>query len=130
MSDTRSLPTRALATGTQIRSVANITFDSNAPIATDQISDTDPAEGTDPTKEAPITIDNTTPTSSVTRLPATETSTSFTLSWSGSDGSGSGIANYDIMYSDDGGPYQTFLVNTTKTSATVHGRRGTYLPIL
>ena len=71
----------------------HITFDSNATIATDQISDTDPAEGTNPTKEAPITIDNTTPASSVQALPATETSTSFTLSWSGSDGAGSGIAD-------------------------------------
>ena len=88
-------------------------------IATNQISDTDPAEGTNPTKEAPITIDNTTPASSVNALPATETSTSFTLSWSGSDGTGSGIADYTIMYSDDGGPYQTFLVNTNKTSASL-----------
>ena len=122
---------RGLPTGTQIRSVATITFDSNAPITTNQISDTDPAEGTDPTKDAPITIDNTTPTSSVEALPATETSTSFILSWSGSDGTGSGIAVVRlIMYSDDGGPYQTFLVNTTKTSATFTGVAGTYLPIL
>ncbi len=114
-------PKAGLPTGTKINSVANITFDSNATIATDQISDTSPVEGTDPTKEAPITIDNTTPTSTVAALPATETSTSFTLNWSGSDGAGSGIASYTIMYSDNGGPYQTFLVNTTKTSATFTG---------
>ena len=38
-------------------------------------------------------------------LPATESSTSFTVSWSGSDGDGSGIASYNVYVSDDGGPF-------------------------
>ena len=79
-----------------------------APIATDQVNDEDPSQGIDPTKQALITIDNTVPTSSVDPLPATESSTSFTVSWSGSDGDGSGIAYYNVYVSDDGGAYRLF----------------------
>ena len=123
-------PNAGLATGTQIRSVANITFDVNAAIATDQVSETDPTQGVDPTKQAPIRIDNTTPTSSVNALPATEGSTSFTLSWSGSDGTGSGIASYDIFDSDNSGAYQTFLVNTNQDVGDVHGTGRPHLYVL
>ncbi len=58
------------------------------------------------------------PTSTVTALPATETSTQFTVSWSGSDTGGPGIASYDVYVSDDGGPFTAFQTNTTATSAT------------
>ena len=119
-----------MPTGTQIRSVANITFDSNPAIATDQVSDTDPTPGTAPTKEGPNHDRQHKPTSSVTALPATERSTSFTLSWSGSDGTGSGIATYDVLYSDNGGAYQTFLVNTNQTSATFTGQSWPHLYVL
>jgi RHS repeat-associated protein len=117
-------PNAGLATGTAIRSVANIVFDGNPAIATDQVSDTDPSQGTDPTKQALITIDNTRPTSSVNPLPAVEDSTSFTVSWGGSDGNGSGIQFYDIVYSDDGGTPQTWQSMTTQTSAVFTGQAG------
>ena len=120
----RSRPMPGLPTGTQIRNVANIVFDGNTPIATDQVSDEDPSQGIDPTKQALITIDNTAPTSSVAALPATESSTSFTVSWSGSDGDGSGIAYYNVYVSDDGGPFDPFQMNTTATSATFTGQPG------
>ncbi len=117
-------PNAGLATGTQIRNVANIVFDGNTPIATDQVSDEDPSHGIDPTKQALITIDNTVPTSTVAALPATESSTSFTLSWSGSDGDGSGTAYYNVYDSEDGGPFSNLVMSTTKTSTTFTGQPG------
>ena len=81
-------PKAGLPTGTKITNVANIMFDSNQPIATDQVSETDPSQGISTAKQALVTIDNSTPISSVTALPATETSANFNLSWSGSDGGG------------------------------------------
>ncbi len=117
-------PNAGLATGTQIRNIASIVFDGNPPITTDEVSDEDPSEGVDPTKEALITIDNSVPTSTVAALPATEGSTSFTLSWSGNAGDGSGIAYYNVYVSDDGGTFNNFSMDTTKTSATFTGQAG------
>ena len=61
---------------------------------------------------------------SVNPLPATTTSTSFTVSWSGSDGAGSGIASYDVYVSQDGAPFTPFQTNTTATSASFTGAFG------
>ena len=49
-------PKPGLATGTEIRNVASIIFDANDPITTNQVNPHDPSQGTDPTKEALITI--------------------------------------------------------------------------
>jgi RHS repeat-associated protein len=117
-------PNSGLTTGTQIRNVADIVFDGNSPIATDQVNDEDPSRGIDPTKQAPVTIDNTTPTSSVNPLPATEGSTNFAVSWSGSDGDGSGIAYYNVYVSEDGGTFNNFRMDTTETSTTFTGQVG------
>jgi RHS repeat-associated protein len=117
-------PNAGLATGTQIRNVANIIFDGQPAIATDLVSDEDPSEGIDTSKEALLTVDNTVPTSSVLPLPPTESSTSLTLSWSGSDGDGSGIAYFNVYVSDDGGPFDSFQMSTTATSATFTGQAG------
>jgi len=54
-------PKRGLPGGTQIRNVAMITFDVNPPIATDQVDPHDPSRGTDPEKQALVTIDATPP---------------------------------------------------------------------
>ena len=65
------------------------------------------------------------PTSTVQSLPATTTSTSFTVSWSGSPGVGAtSIATYTIYDSDDGGPFMAFLTNTTLNSTTFTGQSG------
>lgn len=98
-----------LATGTAIHASASIVFDVNDPIATNTFVNT---------------IDATSPTSSVAPLPATTTSLGFTVSWSGSDGAGSGIAAYDVYVSDNGGPFQAFQTGTTATSAVVNGQVG------
>jgi hypothetical protein len=88
---------------------ASIVFDINAAIATPRIVNT---------------IDASPPTSTVTSLPATTTTPSFTVSWSGSDGAGPGIADYNVYVSDDGGAYMLWQSDITKTSATYTGRVG------
>ncbi len=116
-------PKAGLPTGTEIRDVATIVFDTNAPIATDQVDPHDPFKGTDPTKEALVTIDADTPKSSVSPLPADIGSGSFTVTWSGSD-AGAGIAGYDIYVSIDGGSWTLWQAGTAATSATYPGQIG------
>jgi len=118
-------PQPTLTTGTQIRNVALVTFDANPPIATDQVSDSNPGLGVDPNKMALVTIDAGPPTSTVAALPATEATTSFPVSWSGQDDAGgSGIASYDVSVSDNGGPFTPFVSDSTATSATFTGQFG------
>ena len=76
------------------------------------------------TNDALNTIDNTPPASSVTDLPATTTSPSFTVSWFGSDGKGPGIATYNVYVSADNGPFTLWQSATTQTSATYTGQVG------
>jgi len=65
------------------------------------------------------------PTSTVAALPAITTTASFTVSWSGSDGDGPGIASYNIYVSNNGSsPYTLWQSDTTKTSATYTGQAG------
>ena len=71
-----------------------------------------------------LIIDTVPPTSSVTGLPATTTTNAFTVSWSGSDTCGSGLKNYDIYVSTDGGAYTLWQNATTATSATFTGVNG------
>ncbi|HVA50299.1 MAG TPA: DUF4214 domain-containing protein [Pirellulales bacterium] len=103
-------PKANLATGAVVNEAATVVFDTNAPINTNTASNT---------------IDADPPTSSVAALPGTETATSFTVSWSGTDDSGgSGIASYNVFVSDNGGPFTAFQTDTTKTSATFTGVNG------
>ncbi|MGO9917226.1 MAG: Ig-like domain repeat protein, partial [Isosphaeraceae bacterium] len=118
-------PKAGLPTGTQTRNVALISFDLQPSIATDQVNDDDPSQGVDPNKQDLNTIDSVPPTSSVGPLPRTETSSSFTVTWSGQDDpGGSGIAFYNIYDSEDGGPYSLWQSDTTDTSATFTGQPG------
>lgn len=71
-----------LATGTAISGVANISFDYQPIISTDQVDPHDAAKGTDPAKRALVTIDANIPSSQIAALPAYETAT-FNVSWSG-----------------------------------------------
>ena len=103
------LPKSSLANAAVISNQASIVFDVNAAIATNTTTNT---------------IDSTTPTSAVSALPASTTATSFTLSWSGSDSGGSGIASYTIFESVDGGPYSVLLLGQTGNSATFTGTAG------
>jgi RHS repeat-associated protein len=117
-------PKTGLATGTQIRNVADVSFDQAQIISTDQVNDEDPSQGIDPNKQALVTIDATPPTSTVATLPAHTNTTSFTVNWSGSDGAGPGIAGFNVFVSDNGGPFTAFQTNTTATSAQFTGQFG------
>ena len=103
------LPAGHAVTGTTISDSAKVVFDVNAPIVTDTYTNT---------------LDTAAPTASVNPLPATTTSP-FTVSWTGSDGpGGSGIASYDVWYSDSGGPLQALEAGTTTTSTSFNGQVG------
>jgi RHS repeat-associated protein len=118
-------PKAGLTTGTQIRAIASITFDSNPAISTDQVNDEDPSQGIDPSKQALVTIDAGSPTSSVATLAATTNSASFAVNWSGSDDTGgSGIAFFDVYVAIDSGPFESWLTATPLMSATYDGANG------
>lgn len=75
--------------------------------------------------DTPVTVDADPPTTRVTALSDVTNTSSFTLSWSGSDdANGSGIASYDIYVSDNGGDYTLFLDDTTLTTAQFNGELG------
>jgi hypothetical protein len=94
-------PKATAAAGTLVTNKASIVFDQNPPMETEEVFHT---------------LDTAAPTSAVSALPASSV-TNFTVSWTGSDeANGSGIAGYTIYVSQDGGPYQVWLQDTTKTS--------------
>lgn len=114
-----------LSTGTEIRGVANIVFDTNAPIATNQAHPHDPSQGTDPNKEALTTIDAGAPTSQVTGLPPISDVKRFFVAWDGADDlHGSGVSAFDVYVSDDGGPFVPWLTSTSATTAEFAGQAG------
>jgi len=116
-------PTPGLAEGTQIRNVAYIQFDENPVIATDQVNDEDPSQGIDTNKQAIVTIDNSSPYSSVTSLPYVSTNASFSVCWSGTN-AGPAIVAYDIYVSTNNGPWNVWFLGTTNTCADFQGRVG------
>jgi RHS repeat-associated protein len=115
-------PKAGLPTGTEIRNVADISFDYQPTIATNLKDPHDPTKGTDPAKECLNTIDADPPTSSVAALPASSCS-QFLVSWSGED-IGAGIASYDVYVSDNGGEWTLWLAATTGTCDRYDGEVG------
>ena len=101
-------PKQGLATGTQIVEQASILFVGASPMSTPTWTNT---------------IDNTSPVSHVSPLPATSACPAFQVSWSGSD-VGSGIQSYTIYVSDSGGPFTAWFSNTTAVTATYQGAVG------
>ncbi len=101
-----TVPEKAgLTTGTTINQQASVVFDTNASLNTAIVTNT---------------IDAGPPTSSVVALPAVETSSDFTVSWSGQDDTGgSGIAGCNIYVSNNGGAYTLWQSATTQTSAAL-----------
>jgi hypothetical protein len=70
------------------------------------------------------TVDSVAPTSGVLALP-TESPYGFHVCWSGTDDAGgSGVHDYSIYVSDNGGPYTAWLTNTTETCAMFEGVGG------
>lgn len=66
------------------------------------------------------TIDNINPHSKVNTLPVFINDTTFKVSWSGIDTS-SGVQEYSVFYSTNGGPYLPWIINTTDTCKTFYG---------
>lgn len=105
------MPKYGLPTNIQVQNQAVVVFDVNPPISTPTWANT---------------LDNTPPTSSVLALPSNEGTPNFTVQWSGTD-VGSGVQNYTIYVTDNGGPFTVWQWNTTATSATFAGQsRHTY----
>ncbi|MDB5335033.1 MAG: Na-Ca exchanger/integrin-beta4 [Planctomycetaceae bacterium] len=103
-------PKSGLVTGATIQAQASIVFDDNDPIVTNVFSNS---------------IDSGNPMSAVSSLPASTLTTSFTVSWSGTDDQGgSGIAAYDVYVSDNGGDFTHWQTDTTATSASYSGVNG------
>jgi hypothetical protein len=101
-------PTQGLPTGTTIHTQASVVFNTNQPVPTNPWSNR---------------IDNTPPISKVDALPSAESTSSFPVSWSGTD-DGSGIQYFTIYVSDDEGPFTPWLTNTGSTHATYTGVPG------
>ncbi len=87
---------------------ANVYFDYNPPVATQALS---------------YQIDAVTPTAAVAPLPA-QSPADFSVSWSGTDPGGPGIADYNVLVSVNGGAYQPWLQDTTQTAAVYDGQPG------
>jgi hypothetical protein len=102
------MPKSTATTATVIQNTATIVFDLNPPINTPTWSNT---------------IDATPPTSKVALMPSAETSYRFLVQWSGSD-IGSGIQDYTIYVSDNGGPFTAWLTNATTTQGNYSGVGG------
>jgi hypothetical protein len=101
-------PVASLPTGDVIRNRASIVFDVNAPIVTGDWTNA---------------VDTIGPTSSVAPLSGPRWSPSFDVHWSGAD-SGSGVADYTVYVSENGGPFTPWLTHTTSTSAPYVGTAG------
>lgn len=97
-----------LVTGDSINNVAQIFFDENAPITTNNWLNV-------------IDIDK--PQSAVNALPPNTNTTSFTVSWGGSDFI-SGIQYYDIYVSENDQPWQLWIAATDTFQYTFNGVNG------
>jgi hypothetical protein len=102
---------RPKAEGTSLATLCNqasIVFDVNAPIVTPQWCNS---------------IDGARPASTVSPLAATQAAPEFLVEWSGSD-AGSGLSDYTILVSTNGGAFVPFLTDTSLTSAVFTGATG------
>ncbi len=114
-----------LVHGKETRNIAVIIFDRGEVIATNQVDPHDTSKGTDPTKEALVTLDLESPASRISSLPALTNSTIFAVDWTGQDGViGSGVGLYDIFVSVDGNPFTVWLKDTRLTTAQFTGELG------
>jgi hypothetical protein len=91
----------------EIHNKAIITFDENPPVETNDVFNT---------------VDSISPESYVLPLPP-ESPPSFIVNWTGND-DGSGIKDYTIWFSKDGGPWVIWLPLTRETSALFVGEPG------
>ena len=102
-------PKPGLPSGAEIRNTASIVFDFNEPVVTNETLNT---------------IDGDLPSSQVNALPAQQSDPNFEVTWSGDDGAGSGIREYDVYFLEDNGPFVPWFYNTTESSAIFPGEPG------
>lgn len=96
------------AASSQVSNKATIVFDLNPPIDT------------------PVwlnTIDKAVPTSHVSALAATQSTSTFMVQWSGTD-VGSGIQDFTVYSSDNGSAFTAWQANTAAASAAFTGQTG------
>jgi len=118
-------PKANLASGAELRNVSRIQFDFGETIATNQRDPHDPLQGTDPSREALVTLDGTPPQSQVLALPETVRPGVFAVRWTGVDGLGGvGLATYDIYVSDNFGTWTLWQQGTTSTTEMFQGELG------
>ncbi len=111
-------PKAGLANGTPFRNVAEIRFDTNEVIATNQVDPQDASKGTNPAKEALVTLDSTAPLGGITALPSVSGLGEIQVSWTGDDQGGSGVESYDVFVSVAGGAFVPWLEGTPETHGT------------
>ena len=109
-------PVAGLSSGTILSAAASVVFDENAAIST--------ATWTNTIDAGPP------PTSTVTALPRTTTTPSFTVAWSGSDSAGPGISGFNIYVSDDGGSILPLASRNHSDLGDVYRPGGSYIPVL
>ena len=105
---TFSVAPKTPVTGSQISNTATVVFDFNPPMKTPAWLNT---------------IDGTPPSSRVASLPTSQSTSCFKPQWSGTD-VGSGVRDFSIYASDNGGPYTAWLTNTTVASGVYTGAPG------
>ena len=101
-------PSQDSETNSIIDNNASIFFDLNEPINTNIWSNI---------------IDNTPPASSVSQLEENTEESSFLVSWQGTD-IGSGIKDFSIYVSQDGGDFEPWIINTTDSSSVFESSQG------
>ncbi|MDX1671778.1 MAG: T9SS type A sorting domain-containing protein, partial [Balneolaceae bacterium] len=97
-----------IASGEKVGTVASIVFDTNDPILTPLWSNI---------------IDDLPPVSQVAALDSLQSDTAFTVSWNGND-SESGVKSYSVFVSENGGAFETWIEQTTDTTAVYNGTDG------
>lgn len=103
-------PTDGQPVRTDLANKATIYFDDNEPIITNLTTNL---------------LDPDVPSSQMSPIAPTSESTFIPLSWTGSDvANGSGLSGFDIMVSENDGPYTPFVANTTDGGGTFNARYG------
>ena len=113
-------PLAGLPTGTKITNVAKIIFDENASIATDQVNPHDASAGSDPSKQALLTIINGLPKSHVIADAQGERQLHGEVDRRRRPGRHS-LAKFDVYVSDDGGQFTAWQTGLAASSAVYSG---------
>jgi hypothetical protein len=103
-----ALQKKPLPEGTVFTNQASIVFDNNAPILTPTWTNT---------------LDNTAPVSRIAALTGLVGTSTFDVSWSGSDAA-SGAARFSVYVSDNGAPFAPWQDEVSATKATYQGTSG------